>query len=92
MSCEKEPRAEITESPDLPELYWESDRYNQKEQCRECGSTNRYTRVYFHEIKLQARWLCYCCAVDIQDTKDGIHWKPLTVKPTLTSPSSPSEQ
>ena len=64
-------------------LYYESDRYTQKEQCRECGSTNRYTRVYFHEKKMIARWLCYCCALDIQATSDGVFWKELTVSATI---------
>ena len=72
-----------TTTPDFEPLYWESDRYNQREHCRECGSTNTYTRIYFHETRVIARWLCYCCALDIQATEDGRFWKELTVTPTL---------
>lgn len=46
------------------ELYYESNRYQEREHCRECGSTTVYTRVYFHEKTNHSRWLCYCCADD----------------------------
>lgn len=76
---------------DMNSVYWESDRYNQREHCRECGSTDRYTRVYVHEKKMISRWLCYCCALDYQALKeDGPFWKELTVPVTYNPPPPPS--
>jgi transposase-like protein len=46
------------------DLFYESHYLAERQQCRECGSTNVYTRVYFHEKTHHARWLCRNCAVD----------------------------
>lgn len=45
-------------------LYYESHHLLDKQQCRECGSTSVYTRVYFHPQTGHSRWLCYNCADD----------------------------
>lgn len=45
-------------------IHYESDPYFHREFCRECGSKNVFTRCYFHELSLHARWLCYNCADD----------------------------
>ena len=54
------------------ELYYESNRYQEREHCRECGSTTVYTRVYFHEKTNHSRWLCYCCADDYVQYRDRV--------------------
>lgn len=46
------------------QLHYESNRYQEREACRECGSSNVYTRVYFHARTLHSRWLCFNCSED----------------------------
>lgn len=43
-------------------LHYESNRYQEREACRNCGSSNVYTRVYFHARTLHSRWLCFNCS------------------------------
>jgi hypothetical protein len=64
------------------DLYYESNRYQEREFCRECGSTSVYTRVYFHETTHHSRWLCYCCADDYVQYRG---YKLLTVPLVITS-------
>ncbi len=45
-------------------IHYESHYLFEKQACRECGSSNVYTRVYFHERNLHARWLCRNCSED----------------------------
>lgn len=51
------------------DLHYESHYLLDKQQCRECGSTNVYTRVYFHPITSHSRWLCYNCSDDYVNKK-----------------------
>lgn len=53
-----------SEEKEKQDLFYESNRYQEREHCRECGSTTVYTRIYFHEKTNHSRWLCYCCADD----------------------------
>lgn len=60
-------------------LFYESHYLVERQPCRECGSTNVYTRIYFHEVKFVARWLCRNCAEDYIE-KEGyrlltLDWK-----------------
>jgi hypothetical protein len=43
-------------------LYYESNRYNERHPCRECGTSNVFTRIYFHEGTLDSCYLCRNCA------------------------------
>lgn len=83
--------SEKSASPTLPnanvtteELYYESNRYNEREYCRECGSRNVYTRVYFHEKTNHSRWLCYNCSDDYVQYRG---YKPVVVTATISHPS-----
>ena len=56
---------------DLPgELIYESNRYTERHPCRECRSTNVYTRIYFHENTLDSCYLCYYCATNEDKFRD----------------------
>lgn len=51
--------------PSLPtNLHYESHYLVERQACRECGSSTVYTRIYFHEGLLHARWLCRNCSED----------------------------
>jgi transposase-like protein len=55
---------EEEEAPLPDHLHYESHYFAEKQACRECGSNNVYTRVYFHKETLHARWLCRNCSED----------------------------
>ena len=43
-------------------LYYESDGISNIQPCRECGNNNVFTRIYFHEKKMESHYLCRNCA------------------------------
>lgn len=62
-SKESQPKTESSDDA----LHYESHYLLDKQPCRECGSTNVYTRIYFHKISGHSRWLCYNCADNYVD-------------------------
>lgn len=54
----------VNKNSDESVLIYESDRYCHRYPCYECGSTNVYTRIYFHEKMMKSHYLCYNCADD----------------------------
>jgi len=62
-------------------LFYESNRYNDRHACRECRSTAVYTRIYFHEVKLDSCYLCYYCATNEDKYRE---YKLLTVDVTYS--------
>lgn len=52
------------ENPLPNALFYESDRYTERHSCRECRSTETYTRIYFHEGTHDSCYLCYYCATN----------------------------
>ena len=45
-------------------MNYESHYLFERQPCRECGSSNVFTRVYFHEKTMHSRWLCRNCSED----------------------------
>ena len=82
MSSEQQQQQQQEEEQEELQLHYESNRYQERESCRECGSTGVYTRVYFHAKKLHSRWLCYNCADDYVRYRG---YQLLTVTATLPS-------
>lgn len=68
-------------------LHYESNRYTEKYECRECRSTNVYTRIYFHEKSMDSCYLCYYCATNRDKFRD---YKLLEVNVTYNT-NSPHE-
>jgi len=64
------------EEDENTDLFYESHYLTDKQPCRECGSTTVYTRIYFHEASLHARWLCRNCSEDYVEKRG---YKLLTV-------------
>lgn len=74
-------KLEKQQQEEVVPLHYESNRYQEREACRECGSSNVYTRVYFHEKTFHARWLCFNCADDYVEKRG---YKLLTVNAVIS--------
>lgn len=61
---EQKANTTTSQETEVVPLHYESNRYQERESCRNCGSSSVYTRVYFHERTLHARWLCYNCSLE----------------------------
>lgn len=65
----------FTDTVSLPH---ESNRYTERYPCGYCGKKDVYTRAYMNRKLNAATYLCYCCACDFVDKKDG--WEAIETK------------